>query len=456
MHLSSSLPNTAIVEYIGVHPGSHPHGNGKHSAPYIRTHPSILNHIDEATKNKRPKAVYDKMILDNTVTETPRDMKQVRNVKYNGHRKEKQLEPYKVVSGNIADQIQHLSSSIHSSNFVQHVILSRAKVPAVILHSEEQILDISRFCCPTVGESTPLRVGKTFNLTELHLTTTVYKNLAVTRKTKGKHPVFFGPMFLHGNSDFETFATFFDHLATKLASLPNQAVIDSDDEKAMRKAIKHAFPRSTTITCERHLRNNVVDYLRDNLGINAKDRARLTKPIFDTDGIAQVNDNVLLETKTEEAVALSTDIAPGFTEYLRNRCIPMLQENIAARRQGWTNNNCESLNHVLKQVVDWKTRPITDLIKSREDLVRAQYKEVESSFIGRGSYVLCAEYREFSMTEERWTKKSKEQRERYMARFFQQAKRGSTNTVTSTDGKFDCTGCLNGWKEAPPNEACTC
>ena len=30
--------------------------------------------------------------------------------------------------------------------------------------------------------------------------------------------------------------------------------------------------------------------------------------------------------------------------------------------RSWTNNNRESVNHVLKQAIDWKAQPLTDLL----------------------------------------------------------------------------------------------
>ena len=60
--------------------------------------------------------------------------------------------------------------------------------------------------------STVIRVDKTFNLSQLHVTITAFKNLPVYEKVPGEHPIMLGPIFLHGNSDFDTFLLFFSHL----------------------------------------------------------------------------------------------------------------------------------------------------------------------------------------------------------------------------------------------------
>ena len=62
---------------------------------------------------------------------------------------------------------------------------------------------------------------------------------------------------------------------------------------------------------------------------------------------------------------------------LRNACVP----------PAWTNNNCESINHVLKLAVDWKKQDLPTLIESTiNDLIEAQTIEVERAIIGRGNY----------------------------------------------------------------------
>ncbi|GFO31032.1 hypothetical protein PoB_005753700 [Plakobranchus ocellatus] len=79
-------------------------------------------------------------------------------------------------------------------------------IKAVLLYDDQQIQDILRFCCPPVTcRSTVLSFDKTFNLGQVNVTLAVYKNLSVYRRTTNKHPLFCGPMFMHGESDVTTF-----------------------------------------------------------------------------------------------------------------------------------------------------------------------------------------------------------------------------------------------------------
>jgi hypothetical protein len=58
----------------------------------------------------------------------------------------------------------------------------------------------------------------------------------------------------------------------------------------------------------------------------------------------------------------------------------------------WTNNNCESVNHVLNATVSWKSLKLVELIHKLHNIVVAQYREVKRSFVGLGEYVLVEEF----------------------------------------------------------------
>ncbi|GFO35735.1 hypothetical protein PoB_006224000 [Plakobranchus ocellatus] len=108
-----------------------------------------------------------------------------------------------------ADQITGVKNLQNSLPFVKAVVRQHAKVPCIILYDDQQMQDILRFCCPPVTcRSTVLSFDKTFNLGQANVTLAVYKNLSVYRRTKNKHPVFCGHMFLHGESNV-TFLRFF-------------------------------------------------------------------------------------------------------------------------------------------------------------------------------------------------------------------------------------------------------
>ena len=96
-----------------------------------------------------------------------------------------------------------------------HQILEPPLIPAVILYTDHQLRDIRVFCFD--GQQGPvLSFDKTFNLGPMYVTVSTYRNLAINRASSGKSPAFFGPLFIHGRSDADTYNKFFARLASKL------------------------------------------------------------------------------------------------------------------------------------------------------------------------------------------------------------------------------------------------
>ena len=62
--------------------------------------------------------------------------------------------------------------------------------------------------------------------------------MTLNRHRTDDNPIFIGPIFLHGHSDFETYSQFFGHLSAKLVdSDAHKLTLGSDEELAMRKNI---------------------------------------------------------------------------------------------------------------------------------------------------------------------------------------------------------------------------
>ncbi|KAI8516326.1 hypothetical protein Bbelb_049070 [Branchiostoma belcheri] len=78
----------------------------------------------------------------------------------------------------------------------------------------------------------------------------------------------------------ETLRTTYWRWRTGLLDTEYQPVVGTDDERGMRKAVLAAFPKGARISCVRHLKNNVADYLRDTVGMDAGQRKDTLKPLF--------------------------------------------------------------------------------------------------------------------------------------------------------------------------------
>ena len=84
----------------------------------------------------------------------------------------------------------------------------------------------------------------------------------------------------------------------------------------------------------------------------------------------------------------------------------------------WTNNNCESVNHVLKQAVDWKRKPLLDFIQSVNELVDAQFKDLKRALVSIGGFRLADSHRQFAVSKSVWANKTDDERHRLFRRFW--------------------------------------
>ena len=177
------------------------------------------------------------------------------NVKYNAR---KTKHNGNVNTCNFADEVQAVCSMVSTDDFVQSVTIQHGRVPSVVLYSKRQIDDVKAFCFNRTAGSV-LGVDKTYNLGKIYVTVSVYRNLSLLRKGTNYPPIFFGPMFIHGNSDFDTFSTFFGQLSARFVDNSFADLrIGSDEEASIRKAVQHFFQGSQVIVCTRHLKENLI------------------------------------------------------------------------------------------------------------------------------------------------------------------------------------------------------
>ena len=59
----------------------------------------------------------------------------------------------------------------------------------------------------------------------------------------------------------------------------------------------------------------------------------------------------------------------------------------------WTNNNCESLNHIMKLDADWKVISTPILIKMLHDMTLLHFKDLKRALYGEGNYRLYGKYK---------------------------------------------------------------
>ena len=85
--------------------------------------------------------------------------------------------------------------------------------------------------------------------------------------------------------------------------------------------------------------------------------------MFGADGLTSEIDEVVLEGKSEQILNTIREEAPDFSTYFTKNIFPKIEsnrdivENNSWLSTTWTNNNYESVNHVIKTRVNWKSCP---------------------------------------------------------------------------------------------------
>ena len=148
--------------------------------------------------------------------------------------------------------------------------------------------------------------------------------------------------------------------------------------------------------------------------------------------------------------------AAHLISFLNQRITPNLCTNVTNGHPGYTSNNAESMNHVLKNATGWRVHKLPDLINNIKNIVTAQYRDSERAIYGEGSYTLQPNLRSrFLVAYDDWAEMTEQQRIRRLKLCYQLP---SSNTVsTSSNGKLTVAQSPRGGRKLnqrkrPPNE----
>ncbi|CAG2235671.1 unnamed protein product [Mytilus edulis] len=324
---------------------------------------------------------------------------------------------------------------VNKIDFVKEVVYTEGnnKPPSFICYTSDQMEDMKQFL--KTDPDRILGIDRTFNLGAVFVTNFVYKNIKVINKETGDHPIFVGPMYLHWEGSFLSYHTFLSHVKARLSeTVQNLDIrIGSDDESGLTKAIDDVFPGIKRLLCSKHIKDNVTDHLKNKIGINDKERSNLMSEIFGPTGLVNASDISDYNYLADNLSSKYSSFANYFNSNLRDRLEDYVRQPKVQLKHDrlWTNNNCESMNHVFKKAVEWKPQPIPDLATKLMDIVRVQLIDLKRSLYGMGNYELFGPYRRHVVSYQCWFSKTQEQRERLFRRLLIDTKSIQTTTKSS-------------------------
>ena len=126
---------------------------------------------------------------------------------------------------------------------------------------------------------------------------------------------------------------------------------------------------------------------------------------------------------------------------------------------GYTSNNVESINHVLKNATSWRMQKLPVLVQSLKKIVMSQYRDAEKAMYGEGPYMLKQSLRSrFQVTYDEWADMDVKQRQRRIKACFQLPSASVTSTSTNgllTVSQSPAAGRKPNQRKRPPNERTT-
>ena len=455
---AESVRRVAIFEYVGRN-AEKPHGNAiSTQQAYVRTSPLVLESIkSQVAQGVRPIDVYRQLqptnpLDDDDPTSHARDMKQVRNAKYlvERRRRTSNFTEGTVYKNTFADQMMHITSLIHAKNpFVRSVTYGK-DVPSFVLYTDQGIALSKSLCCGP-NRSSILGIDRTFNLGELYVTVTTFKHPGLIRKTTKETPILVGPILLHGTATWQVYMSFLSDLgkAWGTAYQPD-LIIGTDEERAMTRGIREAFTDSTNVLCTQHLSKNVDNHLKNTVGMTQAHRQQIKEDIFGPEGVtASESEDFFRERirQVEQYVRKHANKrrAEKFHEYLygKRNLVQMLREGVFLPNfnhgvgHNWTNNNNESMNHVLKCATQWKSLPLTTLVETINRTVKTQDTDVIRAMYGEGNYMLATTHREHYNPVHTWVNLTKQERHLRSKKFLEnKCKKAPHPFSRSTDGNL--------------------
>ncbi|GFN94356.1 hypothetical protein PoB_002086200 [Plakobranchus ocellatus] len=161
-----------------------------------------------------------------------------------------------------------------------------------------------------------------------------------------------------------------------------------------------AFPQALRLTCTRRLKQNFSHSLADKVGLPSQELQCFITQIFGDNGIiAHGTDHMDIAERLQH-MAESTENRS--VQKLIELMSPLQVENAKGlERPGlhlasplWTNNNCESLNHCLKQALSWRSLKLVELVQKLHSIIKTQHREVQRAICGVGKFVLLMNIRD--------------------------------------------------------------
>jgi len=130
-------------------------------------------------------------------------------------------------------------------------------------------------------------------------------------------------MFIHRQSDTDTYNYFFGRLASKLQDMDfQQLCLRLDDEFAMRKSLAFSFGGAALLACTQYLKRNTEHYARESMGLSSSQRNHFVHTIFGDAGLTSWSDVASLDAAVDRfRSGLLADVPDQLRQYFNRESV---------------------------------------------------------------------------------------------------------------------------------------
>lgn len=412
-----------------------PHGNAKSKDPFIPTKKSTLEKITAAVKTQGPKRAVHEVEMAvggmhaDSASSLPRNERQARYIKS------------KVKESCKADPVSTLLDMQleEEKPFIRCVTVDRNS-PIIVLFSEEQIKDITKFCCNEEGPNSPFCVDMTFNLGKFYVVITTYKHLQLLTKRSNKEPVIMGPVMLCMKKDRATYQCLFQKIAAQCPEIKHSLkAYGTDAEQPLRQALELEFPFALGFICRTHIVRNLEHKLKTELNLSDKFFRKVVADVFGgktQEGLVHCSSrqeyDLLLaklsvkwdrdeaqerERKGDKQEPMASKyFMKNKAEIVYHHCRSAALHEVGIDDELFDNNDPESINALIKKWENREKNDIPKFVSDMKELHDKQRHDISRAFCGTpGLYTVKEEYAEFAKGAEFW-KLDQCEREKYLTK----------------------------------------
>ena len=134
---------------------------------------------------------------------------------------------------------------------------------------------------------------------------------------------------------------------------------------------------------------------------------------------------------------------PTFLTYFNSKLMPCVRDyvNTPSRnnilRKNWSNNNCESINNIIKLDANWKPSDSKSLINLLYEITLLHFKDFRRPLYGSGNYRLHNNEARYAITKDNWRGMSEtDKRQKFEDFLYNKKKAKKCTFVQSTYSKF--------------------